>query len=173
MNHRIRLIGKSIPVSQFGDPYLWFESLNGHEAINQLFEYQLIVKTKDGYGNPAHSIPGQQGYISKSMSQAGDSPAAHLNLQKLIGTNLGIDISLADKKLNLLDKLLPELNNTEIDISGNHLRNGIISSIKQLTTQNLHAVYQITLVPCISVSIGALFCNCERTSFRDFMIVSS
>ena len=83
------------------------------------------------------------------MSQAGDSPAAHLNLQKLIGTNLGIDISLADKKLNLLDKLLPELNNTEIDISGNHLKNGIISSIKQLTTQNLHAVYQITLVPWV------------------------
>ena len=149
MNHRIRLIGKSIPVSQFGDPYLWFESLSGHEAINELFEYQLIVKTKHPDGSGAHSLAGQQGYVSKSMSEAGDSPASHLNLQKLIGTNLGIDISLADKKLNLLDKLLPELNNTEIDISGNHLKNGIISSIKQLTTQNLHAVYQITLVPWV------------------------
>ena len=99
MNHRIRLIGKGIPVSQFGDPYLWFESLSGHEAINQLFEYQLIVKTKDGYGNPAHSIQGQQGYVSKTMSEAGDSPASHLNLQKLIGTNLGIDISLADNRV--------------------------------------------------------------------------
>ena len=149
MNHRIRLIGKSIPVSQFGDPYLWFESLSGHEAINELFEYQLIVKTKHPDGSGAHSLAGQQGYVSKSMSEAGDSPASHLNLQKLIGTNLGIDISLADKKLNLLDKLLPELNNTEIDISGNHIKNGIISSIKQLTTQNLHAVYQITLVPWV------------------------
>ena len=98
MNHRIRLIGKSIPVSQFGDPYLWFESLSGHEAINELFEYQLIVKTKHPDGSGAHSLQGQQGYVSKSMSEAGDSPASHLNLQKLIGTNLGIDISLADKK---------------------------------------------------------------------------
>lgn len=149
MNHRIRLIGKAIPTSQFGDPYLWFESLNGHEAINELFEYQLIIKTKHPDGSGAHSLAGQQGYVSKTMSEAGDSPASHLNLQKLIGTNLGIDISLADKKLNLINDLLPELNNTEIDISGNHLKNGIISSIKQLTTQNLHAVYQITLVPWV------------------------
>ena len=147
MNHRISLHNKNLPKSELGEAYLWFESLSGHEAINELFEYQLIVKTKDAQGNPAHSIQGQQGYVSKSMSQAGDSPAAHLNLQKLIGTNLGIDISLADKKLNLINDLLPELNNTEIDISGNHQKNGIISSIKQLTTKNLHAVYQITLVP--------------------------
>ena len=108
MNHRISLHNKNLPKSEYGDAYLWFESLSGHEAINDLFEYQLIVHTKDAYGNPAHSIAGQQGYISKAMTDAGDSPAAHLALQKLIGTNLGIDISLADKKLNLLDKLLPE-----------------------------------------------------------------
>ncbi|QLB44508.1 type VI secretion system tip protein VgrG [Mannheimia pernigra] len=147
MNHRIRLIGKNLPTSQFGEPYLWFESLTGHEAINELFEYKLIIKTKHPNGQGAHSLQGQQGYVSKHMSEQGDSPASHLNLQQLIGKNLGIDIALSDKKLNLINDILPELSNTETDITGNHLKNGIISSIKQLTTKNLHAVYQITLSP--------------------------
>lgn len=142
MNHRIKLIGKALPISEFGDPYLWFESLSGHEAINELYQYELIVHTKHSDGSPAHSIEGQQGYVSKAMTEAGDSPASHLNLQKLIGTTLGIDIELSDKKLDLLDKLLPE-----IDISGSHSKHGLIQSIKQLTTHNLHSVYQLTLVP--------------------------
>ncbi|WP_238336839.1 hypothetical protein [Mannheimia pernigra] len=42
MNHRIRLIGKNLPTSQFGEPYLWFESLTGHEAIKTVLSCMQV-----------------------------------------------------------------------------------------------------------------------------------
>ena len=54
MTHQITIKGEALPTSMFGTPYFWFDSLTGVEKINELFEYQLIVKIRDEYGNPAH-----------------------------------------------------------------------------------------------------------------------
>ena len=56
MNHRAHLHSAYLPKSVSGTPYLWFDSLQGTECINGLFEYKLIVKAKDEHGNPAHGI---------------------------------------------------------------------------------------------------------------------
>ncbi|UZA05859.1 hypothetical protein [Moraxella bovis] len=64
MNHRAHLHSVYLPKSVSGTPYLWFDSLQGVESINGLFEYKLIVKAKDEHGNPAHGIEGLEGYVS-------------------------------------------------------------------------------------------------------------
>lgn len=140
MNQRIRLLGDQLPRSEYGDDYLWFDSLSGTEYLNQLYSYQLIIKTKNADGNPAHSIPGLDGYTPQSQSDAGASPANNLNVQPLIGTQMGLQISLAGTRIGLLDKALNSL-------SGDHHIHGLISRIKQLSVHNRHAVYAFTLVP--------------------------
>ena len=69
MNQRIRLLGDQLPRSEYGDDYLWFDSLSGTEYLNQLYSYQLIIKTKNADGNPAHSIPGLDGYTPRRANQ--------------------------------------------------------------------------------------------------------
>ena len=140
MNQRIRLLGDQLPRSEYGDDYLWLDSLSGTEYLNQLYSYQLIIKTKNADGNPAHSIPGLDGYTPRIQSDAGASPANNLNLQPLIGTQMGVQISLAGTRIGLIDKSLNSL-------SGDHHLHGLISRIKQLSVHNRHAVYAFTLVP--------------------------
>ena len=65
MNHRTHLHSAYLPMSVYGTPYLWFESLQGTEKVNELYVYKLIVKTKDAKGNPAHSILGLEGYVGR------------------------------------------------------------------------------------------------------------
>ena len=59
MTHQITIKGEALPLSMFGTPYFWFDSLTGTEQINELFEYQLIVKIRDEYGNPTHGYAGR------------------------------------------------------------------------------------------------------------------
>ncbi|UZA16332.1 type VI secretion system tip protein VgrG [Moraxella bovis] len=152
MNHRAHLHSVYLPKSVSGTPYLWFDSLQGVESINGLFEYKLIVKAKDEHGNPAHGIEGLEGYVSfeayhgsiihpKEATPHQDtisyqSVASHLDLTALIGTPLGISLDLNDK--HPID---------DRTITGQVTRHGIITGCAKLTTHNRHAVYELTLSP--------------------------
>ncbi|UYZ95086.1 type VI secretion system Vgr family protein [Moraxella bovis] len=152
MNHRAHLHSVYLPKSVSGTPYLWFDSLQGVESINGLFEYKLIVKAKDEHGNPAHGIEGLEGYVSfeayhgsiihpKEATPHQDtisyqSVASHLDPTALIGTPLGISLDLNDK--HPID---------DRTITGQVTRHGIITGCAKLTTHNRHAVYELTLSP--------------------------
>ncbi|STZ63361.1 Uncharacterized protein conserved in bacteria [Moraxella lacunata] len=152
MNHRAHLHSVYLPKSVSGTPYLWFDSLQGVESINGLFEYKLIVKAKDEHGNPAHGIEGLEGYVSFEAYHGSiihpkegtphqgttsyQSVASHLDLSSLIGTPLGISLDLNDK--HPID---------DRTITGQVTRHGIITSCAKLTTHNRHAVYELTLSP--------------------------
>ncbi|STZ03599.1 type VI secretion system Vgr family protein [Moraxella equi] len=152
MNHRAHLHSVYLPKSVSGTPYLWFDSLQGVESINGLFEYKLIVKAKDEHGNPAHGIEGLEGYVSHEAYHGSiihpkeatphqdtisyQSVASHLDLTALIGTPLGISLDLNDK--HPID---------DRTITGQVTRHGIITGCAKLTTHHRHAVYEFTLSP--------------------------
>ncbi|MDY6451613.1 hypothetical protein [Acinetobacter faecalis] len=69
MTHQITIKGEALPTSMFGTSYFWFDSLTGVEKINELFEYQLIVKIRDEYGHPAHGYAGLEGYVSPEQAK--------------------------------------------------------------------------------------------------------
>lgn len=54
-------------------------SLSGAERMNDLFEYQLILRVRDEYGNPAGGFKGMDGYISQASAEAGGSPGSNVN----------------------------------------------------------------------------------------------
>ena len=99
MNHQLKLFGAALPQSEFGTSFFWFDSLSGHEKINELFEYQLVVKVRDEFHQPAHGYQGLEGYVSKQTAESGGSPASDLNLQSLIGTELAIRLRLDGTKV--------------------------------------------------------------------------
>lgn len=81
MNHQIKLHGVALPLSDYGTSYFWFDSLTGVEKLNELFEYQLVVKVRDEFHQPAHGYAGLEGYVSKHSASSGGTPASDLNLQ--------------------------------------------------------------------------------------------
>ncbi|MFC6053388.1 hypothetical protein A6M14_07440 [Acinetobacter sp. Ac_877] len=151
MTHQITIKGEALPVSMFGTPYFWFDSLTGVEKLNELFEYQLIVKIRDEYGNPAHGYMGLEGYISPEQAKNSGTPASDLNLQSLIGTELTICMRLDGLKLDISQ--LSQINNFNQDhtyqnsINGARYFRGMVNKVEVLPVRNRHACYKITLVP--------------------------
>ncbi|MDY6449906.1 type VI secretion system Vgr family protein [Acinetobacter faecalis] len=151
MKHQIQLFGESLPQSEYGTPYLWFDSLTGVEKINALFEYHLIVKVRDQFGNPAHGYEGLDGYVSKQQVSNGETPASDLDLQSLIGTELAVRLRLDGLKLELsqLGQIndISEGNNFQNNIHGARFFRGLVNRVEVLPVRNRHATYKITLVP--------------------------
>ena len=151
MTHQITIKGEALPTSMFGTPYFWFDSLTGVEKINELFEYQLIVKIRDEYGNPAHGYAGLEGYVSPEQAKNSGTPASDLNLQSLIGTEIAICMRLDGLKLNISQ--LSQINNFSQDhtyqnsINGARYFRGMVNKVEVLPVRNRHACYKITLVP--------------------------
>ncbi|MFW2072510.1 type VI secretion system Vgr family protein [Acinetobacter gerneri] len=151
MNHQIKLFGKALPESEYGTSYFWFDSLSGTDKINELFEYQLVVKVRDEFHNPAHGYAGLEGYVPKQRATSGGSPASDLNLQSLIGTEIAISVRL--------DGLKPDFSNLEninnfsgentyqSNINGTRYYRGLVNRVEALAVRNRHAMYKITLVP--------------------------
>ncbi|OUY08271.1 type VI secretion system Vgr family protein [Acinetobacter populi] len=163
MHHQIQLYGTALPESDYGTPYFWFDTLSGHEKINALFEYQLIVKVRDQYFNPAHGYRGLEGYVSPQEAATGGSPASHLNLQSLIGTEVGIQMRL-DGLIPLLNGLGGNLQATteqtsQNQLSGTRYYRGLVNRVEALSVRNRHALYKITLVPW-------LWLLTKRTDFK-------
>ena len=151
MAHQITIKGEALPTSMFGTPYFWFDSLTGVEKINELFEYQLIVKIRDEYSNPAHGYAGLEGYVSPEQAKNGGTPASDLNLQSLIGTEIAVCMRLDGLKLDISQ--LSQINNFSQDhtyqnsINGARYFRGMVNKVEVLPVRNRHACYKITLVP--------------------------
>lgn len=151
MNHQIQLFGEALPQSEFGTPYFWFDSLTGIEKINELFEYQLIVKVRDEHSRPVHGYKGLEGYVSSSRAKNGGAPASDLDLQSLIGTEISVRIRLDGLKLDYsqLNQInnIKSSNTIQNNISGARFFRGLVNRVEALAVRNRHATYKITLVP--------------------------
>ena len=151
MNHQIELFGKSLPVSPFGTSYFWFDSISGTEKMNELFEYQLIVKVRDEYYNPVHGYQGLEGFSSKQRADNGGPPASDLNLQSLIGSEITVCVRLDGLKPK--HSYLTDTNETDTESTYNKASNsirfyrGMVSRVEVLPVRNRHATYKVTLVP--------------------------
>ena len=151
MNHQLKLFGTALPQSEFGTSFFWFDSLSGHEKINELFEYQLVVKVRDEFHQPAHGYQGLEGYVSKQTAESGGSPASDLNLQSLIGTELAIRLRLDGTKVvygnfDGINNITSE-ENYQSSLNGARFYRGLVSRVEVLGVRNRHAMYKITLVP--------------------------
>ncbi|EPF74530.1 type VI secretion system Vgr family protein [Acinetobacter rudis] len=151
MNHQVKLFGAALPQSEYGTSFFWFDSLSGHEKINELFEYQLVVKVRDEFYQPAHGYQGLEGYVSKQVAQSGGSPASDLNLQTLIGTELAIRLRLDGTKVAYgnfdgINNITSE-ENYQSSLNGARFYRGLVSRVEVLGVRNRHAMYKITLVP--------------------------
>ena len=151
MNHQIKLHGEALPLSAYGTSYFWFDSLTGVEKLNELFEYQLVVKVRDEYHNPVHGYAGLEGYVSKHSASSGGTPASDLNLQSLIGTELAIQIRLDGLMLEYSQ--LDQINHNSSEhtqqnaLNGVRYYRGLVNRVEVLPVRNRHASYKITLVP--------------------------
>ncbi|ENV35532.1 type VI secretion system Vgr family protein [Acinetobacter gerneri] len=153
MNHQIKLFGKALPESEYGTPYFWFDSLSGSDKINELFEYQLVVKVRDEFHNPAHGYAGLEGYVPKQLAQSGGSPASDLNLQSLIGTEIAVAVRLDGLKPDFSG--LGNINDISGDstyqsnLNGTRYFRGLVNRVEALAVRNRHAMYKLTLVPWV------------------------
>ncbi|EPF71086.1 type VI secretion system Vgr family protein [Acinetobacter rudis] len=151
MNHQVKLFGVALPQSEYGTSFFWFDSLSGHEKINELFEYQLVVKVRDEFHQPAHGYQGLEGYVSKQTAESGGSPASDLNLQSLIGTELAVRLRLDGTKVAYgnfdgINNITSE-ENYQSSLNGARFYRGLVNRVEVLGVRNRHAMYKITLVP--------------------------
>ncbi len=54
----INVTGDALPTGPYGTPYLVFDSLRGKEMVSQLFEYQLVLRSRNEFGQPSHGYKG-------------------------------------------------------------------------------------------------------------------
>lgn len=122
MPHRtLTVTGSHLPVSPLGTDYLTVKRLSGREAINELFEYTLELRTRDDnqrsavavqanmsaanvkrsgrnqYGNPVGGFAGMEGFVSKATADQGGSPGSNWDLASIIGTPLRVAIECDGK----------------------------------------------------------------------------
>ena len=112
--------------------------LTGCEKLNQLFQYQLLIKTPD--------LEGHEFYAQFSSK----SPAANVDLTSWLGQSVTVNIELDGKEINF-----SEVNNTirqhfkkTVGQGTRHI-NGIITSAQYLYNQGRSSYYSITLSPFI------------------------
>lgn len=84
-------------MSPLGTDYLTVKRLSGREAINELFEYRLELRTRDEYGNPVGGFAGMEGFVSKATADQGGSPGSNWDLASVIGTPLRVAIECDGK----------------------------------------------------------------------------
>lgn len=122
MPHRtLTVTGSHLPVSPLGTDYLTVKRLSGREAINELFEYTLELRTRDDnqrsavavqanmsaanvkrsgrnqYGNPVGGFAGMEGFVSKATADQGGSPGSNWDLASVIGTQVRVAIECDGK----------------------------------------------------------------------------
>ena len=112
--------------------------LSGTERINELFEYQLILKTPD-----LDSTAFYQQFDTKS-------PASNVDLTSWLGKNLTVNIQLDGKAISFT-----EVNNTFLQTfnktigQGTRHISGLISSAQYLYDQGRSSYYSLTIRPFI------------------------
>ena len=159
----ISIHGDCLPRSPFGIDYMLVHSLRGDERINAPFEYQLILRVRDEYGNPAGGFKGMDGYISQVSAEAGGSPGSNWDLSRVIGQTLRIDIQ-CDGKIDATDFID---NTFGLDItryagallparSGAYTRHihALITQAQYSGNEGRSALYTLTLRPCVTLPLS-------------------
>ena len=150
--HRtLSVTGRQLPVSPLGTAYLTVKRFSGHEAINELFEYVLELRTRDEYGNPVGGFAGMDGFISKAIADQGGSPGSNWNLASVIGTQVHLAIECDGKvdqtpfgvdALREVGELLP----ARVGAFTRYI-SGIVTRAEHSGVEGRSAVYRLTLRP--------------------------
>ena len=128
----------SLSTSAFSPDIFAPVKLVGQESLNELFQYQLILKTPDLEGHEFY-----QQYGSKS-------PAANVDLTAWLGQSITINIELDGKEITKTDvSRTIRFNYQETVGKGTRHINGIITSAQYLYNQGRSSYYSITLSPFI------------------------
>ncbi len=129
----ISIATKAFPLDVFSPV-----KLTGREYLNELFEYQLIIKTPDLDGYEFY-----QQFESKN-------PAANVDLTAWLGQSITVNIELDGKEVSF-----SEVNNTirqyfkkTVGKGTRHI-NGVISGTQYLYRQGRSDYYSVTLSPFI------------------------
>ena len=147
----LSVTGSQLPVSPLGTAYLTVKRFSGHEAINELFEYVLELRTRDEYGNPVGGFAGMDGFISKSVADQGGSPGSNWNLASVIGTQVHLAIECDGKvdqtpfgvdALREVGELLP----ARVGAFTRYI-SGIVTRAEHSGVEGRSAVYRLTLRP--------------------------
>jgi type VI secretion system secreted protein VgrG len=146
-HHRtITVTSPAFKSSEWGTPYFLFHKIQGTENLNELFEYTVICRTQDEYGNGI-----LENYISKAMAQAGGSPGSNLDLKTAIGAHLTVAIELDGKIDSVLSAFGENIERSAGGIldaasgKGTRYINGLITDASYIGTQGRHAMYQFTI----------------------------
>ena len=152
--HRtLTLTGSKLPVSELGTDYLTVKRFSGHEAINELFEYTVALRTRDEYGNPVGGFAGMDGFISKASADQGGSPGSNWNLASVIGTQVHLAIE-CDGKVDGADALFGvdimryagELLPARIGAFTRYI-SGIVTRAEHSGVEGRSALYTLTVRP--------------------------
>ncbi len=140
----------SLSTSAFSAEVFAPVKLTGREYLNELFEYQLIIKTPD-----MDNLAFYDQYGSKN-------PAANVDLTSWIGQSVTVNIELDGKEISF-----SEVNNTIRQYFKNtvgkgvrHI-NGVITSAQYLYDQGRSSYYLVTLSPFLHAAT-------LRTNYRIF-----
>ena len=83
----ITLTGPHIPVSAMGTRLIMFSQLTGTDGVNELFDYRVMVYSRDEYGQGV-----LDSYISEAAAQAGGPVGSNWDVEALIGSAVTITI---------------------------------------------------------------------------------
>ena len=126
----------SLSTSAFSPDIFAPVKLSGKEYLNELFEYQLIIKTPDLEGHEFYAQYGTK------------SPAANVDLTAWLGQSVTVNIELDGKEVTF-----SEVNNTirqyfkkTVGKGVRHI-NGVITNAQFLYTQGRSAYYALSLSP--------------------------
>jgi type VI secretion system secreted protein VgrG len=86
-NRTITLNGPKIPVSSMGTRLIMFSELEGTDGVNELFDYRVMVYSRDEYGQGVLDR-----YISEAVAKAGGSVGSNWDVEALIGSAVTISI---------------------------------------------------------------------------------
>ena len=152
----ITVEGERLPRSPFGTDYMLVHSLHGTEQLNQLFEYQMVLRVRDEYGNPAGGFKGMEGYISKASAQAGGSPGSNWDLSDVIGSLVQINIQ-CDGKIDAAEfidntyglDITRQAGDTLLAHMGAYTRHihALVSQAQYSGNEGRSALYTLTLKP--------------------------
>jgi hypothetical protein len=95
--HRtITLTGPHIPVSAMGTRLIMFSQLTGTDGVNELFDYRVMVYSRDEYGQGM-----LDSYISEAAAKAGGPVGSNWDVEALIGSAVTITIPLCQTSCRL------------------------------------------------------------------------
>jgi type VI secretion system secreted protein VgrG len=116
-------VGSAAMPSLLGNPALEFKSLDGHEALGELFEYTVRLQTPDS--------PALTEYVT-----------ANVPIKQLVGKEFGICIELDGKGFGSAARIG----------AGTREINGLVTSAQFMQHENRRGIYEIVLRPWLALA---------------------